>query len=68
MDSWRPGNLAKFVACSKPGIVDRVTTANASIVPQLADCVVQDEKAHEVRLGDLWKERTIVFCFVRHFG
>jgi hypothetical protein len=45
-----------------------VTTATASIVPQLADCIVQDENARDVRIGDLWKERTVVLCFVRHFG
>lgn len=45
-----------------------MTNAKASIVPQLADCVVRDENEREVRLGDLWREKTIVLCFVRHFG
>jgi hypothetical protein len=42
--------------------------ANGAMVPRLADCVVKDEQGADVRLGDLWKERTIVLCFVRHFG
>jgi hypothetical protein len=34
----------------------------------LAECIVKDEKGADVRVGDLWKDRTVVLAFVRHFG
>lgn len=29
---------------------------------------VLDPDGREVRLGDLWRERTIALVFIRHFG
>ena len=29
---------------------------------------VLDTDGREVRLGDLWKDRTVVLVFIRHFG
>jgi hypothetical protein len=34
----------------------------------LAGCQVKDERAQDVRLGDLWAHRPVVLAFVRHFG
>ena len=34
----------------------------------LANASVLDEQGAAVRLGDLWKDRTVVLVFVRHFG
>lgn len=34
----------------------------------LAAATVLDERGSPVRLGDLWKDRTTVLVFVRHFG
>ena len=35
---------------------------------ELAECLVQDEKGAEIRLGSLWADRPVVLAFVRHFG
>ena len=35
---------------------------------QLADLTVLDLESKPVRFGDLWKDRTAVIVFVRHFG
>ncbi len=35
---------------------------------RLADLKILDLDAREVRFGDLWKDRTAVIVFVRHFG
>jgi hypothetical protein len=35
---------------------------------ELAASSVLDEHGQPVRLGDLWKDRTAVLVFVRHFG
>lgn len=34
----------------------------------LANMTVLDENKHVVELGTLWKDRTAVLVFVRHFG
>jgi hypothetical protein len=34
----------------------------------LHDVTVLDPDGQPVRLGDLWRERTVVLAFVRHFG
>jgi hypothetical protein len=34
----------------------------------LAPLTVLDEHGATVRLGDLWRDRTAVLVFVRHFG
>ena len=39
-----------------------------TVPPALADAVVKDEAGADVRLGDLWKDRTVILAFVRHFG
>ena len=35
---------------------------------QLAPLVVRDPAGRAHRLGDLWRERTVVLVFIRHFG
>jgi hypothetical protein len=37
-------------------------------IDALASCVVKDEKGADVHVGDLWKDRTVVIAWVRHFG
>jgi peroxiredoxin len=38
-------------------------------MPHVLDpIVVYDPEGHEVRLGQLWADRTVVLVFVRHFG
>lgn len=37
-------------------------------VAALADTTVVDLSGAEVRLGDLWADRTQVILFLRHFG
>ena len=37
-------------------------------VEELGGSIVLDEKSQEIRLSSLWKERTAVLIFVRHFG
>ena len=34
----------------------------------LAKMTVQDEHGQPVELGTLWRDRTAVLAFVRHFG
>ncbi len=34
----------------------------------LADIVLRDHEDHEVRLGDLWADRTAVLVWLRHYG
>jgi hypothetical protein len=49
-------------------MADDKDTDEARVPKELADSIVQDEAGHDVRLGDLWRERPIVLAFVRHFG
>ena len=35
---------------------------------KLADLTVLDMQSKAVRFGDLWKDRTGVIVFIRHFG
>jgi len=39
-----------------------------STVEKLSDVELGDWQGAPVRLGDLWKERTVVLVFIRHFG
>ena len=34
----------------------------------LADIVLDDHDARQVRLGDLWEERLAVLVWLRHYG
>ena len=34
----------------------------------LAEIVLLDHDAHEVRLGDLWSERPVALVWLRHYG
>jgi len=34
----------------------------------LADLVLLDHDGREVRLGDLWSERTVALVWLRHYG
>jgi hypothetical protein len=34
----------------------------------LADIVVPDQNGHQVRLGDLWRDRPAVLVWLRHYG
>ena len=38
------------------------------VVERLRDTRVLDLDGGEVRLGDLWAERTVVLVFLRHYG
>jgi len=35
---------------------------------ELGDVVVKDTEGHDVRLGDVWREKPAVVVFVRHYG
>jgi len=35
---------------------------------ELADLIVKDTEARDVRLGDLWRDRPAVLVFLRHYG
>ncbi len=39
-----------------------------NIAKQLENIVVLDPDGKSVRLGDLWRDRTVVLAFIRHFG
>ena len=34
----------------------------------LADIVLPDHEGNPVRLGDLWRERTVALVWLRHYG
>lgn len=34
----------------------------------LAKLTVSDEQGQSIELGSLWRDRTVVLVFVRHFG
>ncbi len=34
----------------------------------LEDIVLVDSEEHEVRLGDLWRDRPVVLVWLRHYG
>ncbi len=38
------------------------------VVDRLRDASILDLDGNEVRLGELWAERTVVLVFVRHYG
>jgi hypothetical protein len=40
----------------------------SNIARTLARLTALDDRAQPVVLGTLWKERTVVLAFVRHFG
>lgn len=35
---------------------------------EAARAVIRDLDGHEHELGELWKDRTVVLVFLRHFG
>jgi len=37
-------------------------------VEALADIVLPDQDGRDVRLGDLWADRTVVLVWLRHYG
>ena len=39
-----------------------------AVVARLKEMEVLDEYGAPVRLGNLWRDRTAVLVFVRHFG
>jgi hypothetical protein len=39
-----------------------------NVAKRLVDVSVLDPEGRSVRLGDLWREQTIVLAFIRHFG
>lgn len=39
-----------------------------NVAERLADVSVLDPEGRSVRLGDLWREQTVVLAFIRHFG
>jgi hypothetical protein len=34
----------------------------------LADIVLPDHEGHDVRLGELWRERPVALVWLRHYG
>jgi hypothetical protein len=34
----------------------------------LADIVLPDHESHDVRLGDLWRDRPAALVWLRHYG
>jgi hypothetical protein len=39
-----------------------------NVAKSLENVTVLDPDGKPVRLGDLWRERTVVLAFIRHFG
>jgi hypothetical protein len=39
-----------------------------TVPSELSAIELTDETGAKVRLGDLWREKTVVLAFVRHFG
>ena len=39
-----------------------------TVADKLADITLRDDAGTAVRLGDTWKEGTVVLTFIRHFG
>ncbi len=39
-----------------------------NVAERLAEVSVLDPDGQPVRLGDLWREQTVVLAFIRHFG
>jgi hypothetical protein len=46
----------------------RCTARMEAAALDLADVVVKDTEARDVRLGDLWRDKPAVVVFVRHYG
>ena len=34
----------------------------------LADLTLPDQDGHDVRLGDLWRQRPVALVWLRHYG
>ena len=43
-------------------------TAPPADAEALADIVLPDQDGHEIRLGDLWRDRPAVLVWLRHYG
>lgn len=39
-----------------------------NVAKNLQDIHVLDPEGASLRLGDLWRERSVVLAFIRHFG
>jgi hypothetical protein len=39
-----------------------------NVAERLSDVSVLDPDGQSERLGDLWREQTVVLAFIRHFG
>jgi len=39
-----------------------------NVARRLENISVLDPDGRDVRLGDLWREQTVVLAFIRHFG
>lgn len=37
-------------------------------IAELEDVRLKDPEDHDVRLGDLWKDRPVVMVWLRHYG
>jgi hypothetical protein len=40
----------------------------AKVSPEAARAVIRDLAGNERSLGELWRDRTVVLVFLRHFG
>jgi prostamide/prostaglandin F2alpha synthase len=47
---------------------DNRTTRPPERADALAEIVLLDHDGREVRLGDLWSERTVALVWLRHYG
>jgi hypothetical protein len=39
-----------------------------NVAKRLEDISVLDPAGQSLRLGDLWRDQTVVLAFIRHFG
>jgi hypothetical protein len=44
------------------------STTNHSTAAKLADIVLPDQDGHDVRLGELWREKPVALVWLRHYG
>lgn len=45
-----------------------MATKSTLDLPALSQCALFDESGKKILAGSLWKERTVVFVFIRHFA
>jgi hypothetical protein len=43
-------------------------TDRTAMAAELADIVLPDHEDHQIRLGELWRERPAALIWLRHYG